>query len=75
MNCMASLCAGDTREESLPKMELQAPLVQRVRDRQAAASYLEAAAMTDNAVKRRFLRGRAAELILPVGHRGQRLAC
>jgi hypothetical protein len=76
MNCMPSAYEADTVEESLPEKQLHAALAQEGRNRQAAALYLHAATMTDDAVKRKVLRRRAAELILPrLGDRGQRLAC
>jgi hypothetical protein len=61
---------------SLPETESQRALAHQVRNRQAAALYLQAATMTDTAVARERLRRRAARLISPdLGDRGLRLAC
>lgn len=76
MNCVRSLCEADTHRESLLEKELHAALAPEVRTRQVAVLYLQAAAMIDNALTRKLLQRRAAELILPrLGDRGQRLAC
>lgn len=76
MNCRPTRYEADTDERALPERESQCALAHNVRNRQAAALYLEAATRTDNAVARERLRRRAARLISPdLGDRGLRLAC
>jgi hypothetical protein len=74
VNCIPRPYGSDSDGGSLPEREL--PSAGQVRNRQAAALYLQAAMMADNAVAREFLRRRAARLILPdVRDQGQRRAC
>lgn len=77
MSCMLSCYEAETVRGSVPGTEvLPAAMDQQVRNRQAAALYLHAAAKVDNAAAREFLRRRAATLIsCGLGDRGQRLAC
>jgi len=75
VNCIPRPYEADTDGGSLPERELQRALAQQVRNRQAAALYLQAATLTDDAVARQLLRQCAAGLILPDRRdRGQRLA-
>jgi hypothetical protein len=75
MDCVLKFCGAATAE-SLPEKELPAALIGRVRIRQAAALYLKAATMAENAGAREFLRRRAARLISPrPAYRNQRRVC
>jgi hypothetical protein len=74
VNCMPRFDGSDTDGGSLPEQERQR--AGQVRNRQAAALYLQAATMADNAVTRELLRRRAARLILPdPSDRDERLVC
>jgi hypothetical protein len=76
MNCMPSVYEANIDGESLREKGLPAGLARKVRDRQAAVLHLQAATMTDDAVRRKLLRRRAAELILPrLGDLGRPRAC
>lgn len=63
MNCITSL--EPSAPYVAPAPGLSAVPAQQKWNRQAAASCLQAAAATEDAVERRFLRRLAAELILP----------
>jgi len=66
VNCMPRRYEeDDTGGRLRPERELQRALAERIRTRQAAALYLHAATMTDDAAVRSVLRRRAARLILP----------
>jgi hypothetical protein len=66
MSCVASLREAGTAAEAWPGTELPAEPRVRVRDRQAAAWYLRAAALAENAPSRELLRRHAARLIWPL---------
>jgi hypothetical protein len=63
VNCMTSL--EPSAPYGAPPAGLPAVPAPRMWNRQAAASCLQAAATTEDAVERSFLRRLAAELILP----------
>ena len=64
MHFMPKLPGADTDADLQPDDESQAK-GEEPRNRQAAASCLEASALTDDAARRKSLRRRAAELLLP----------
>jgi hypothetical protein len=64
MHFMPKPTGADTDAELQPDDELQTKQ-EELRNRQAAASCLEAAALTADRARRKSLRRRAAELLLP----------
>jgi hypothetical protein len=76
VNCRPTHFEADTAAGPLAEATSRCVLAHDVRNRQAAALYLQAATRTDDAVARERLRRHAAWLISPhVGDRGWRLAC
>ena len=65
MQCIPGLCGADEDRGAWPERGVQDAPAQEVRNRQEAALFLRAAAMTDDAVARELLRRRAAQLIAP----------
>jgi hypothetical protein len=62
MDCTQRCHEAHTRGP-LPIEGLQAELAQRVRDRQAAVMYLQAAGLTDDPIARARLRRRSVQLL------------
>ncbi len=64
MNCVRAHDEVEASDALLPDETLRAEAAEEVRNRRAAAEYLRAAAMTDDAVARELLRWRGAQLLL-----------